>query len=82
MMMKMSALAVAAAIAIANVSAVDQPAMRSTAMPAEVAPGAVTTPHGKTKEHFWGGGWGGLGWGGGWGRGCCGGWGGGWGWGW
>ena len=64
-MMKISALAVAAAIAIANVSAADQPALRSTAVPAEAAPGAVTTPDGNKKE-FWGGGpWGGLGWGGG-----------------
>ena len=80
MTMKMSALAVAAAIAIANASAADQPALRSAAMPAEAAPGAVTTSDGKKKEQFWGGGpWGGLGWGGlGWGRGW-GGWGG-WGW--
>ena len=82
--MKISALAVAAAIAVANASAADQPALRSAAMPAEVAPGAVPTTDGNKKE-FWGGGpWGGLGWGGGWG--CCGGWGGGWGrgfgWGW
>ncbi|CAH0474721.1 unnamed protein product [Peronospora belbahrii] len=86
-MMKISALAVVAAIAIANVSGADQPALRSATMPVETAPGTMTTPDGDKKEHFWGGGpWGGLGWGGGWGRGwgCCGGlgWGGGWGWGW
>ena len=75
-MMKISALAVAAAIAIANVSAADQLALRSAAMPAEAAPGAMMTPDGKKKEQVGGGGpWGGLGWGGlGWGRG--------WGWGW
>ncbi|CAH0474700.1 unnamed protein product [Peronospora belbahrii] len=82
-MMKISALAVVAAIAIANVSGADQPALRSATMPVETAPGtSMTTPDGDKKEHFWGGGpWGGLGWGGGWGRGwgCCGGlgWGGG-----
>ena len=84
-MMKISVLAVAAAIAIANVSAADQPALRSAATPAEAASGTVTTPEGNKKEHFWGGGpWGGLGWGGGWGGGCCGGfgWGRGFGWGW
>ncbi|UIZ24624.1 hypothetical protein KXD40_006815 [Peronospora effusa] len=80
-MMKISALAVAAAIAIANISAADQPALRSAAMPAEAAPGGMTTPDGNKKEQFWGvGPWGGLGWGGlGWG-GL--GWGRGWGWGW
>ncbi|CAI5746380.1 unnamed protein product [Peronospora destructor] len=72
-MMKISALAIAAAIAIANVSAAYQPALRSAAMPAEAAPGAMTTPDGKKKEQFWGGPWGGLGWGGRWGGGCCGG---------
>ena len=84
-MMKIPALVMATAIAIATVSAADQPALRSAAMPAEAAPGAMTTPGEKKKEQFWGGGpWGGLGWGGGWGRGF--GWGGGWGrgfgWGW
>ncbi|CAH0482378.1 unnamed protein product [Peronospora belbahrii] len=78
-MTKISALAVAAAIAIANVSAADQPALRSAAMPVETASSSsMTTPDGDKKEYFWGGGpWGGLGWGGGWG--CCGGlgWGGG-----
>ena len=78
-MMKISVLAVAAAIAIANVSAADQLALRSAATPAEAAPRTVTTPDGNKKEHFWGGGpwgrpYGGLGWGGGWGRGF------GWGW--
>ena len=84
-MMKISALAIATSIAVANVSAADQPApaLRSAAMPAEAAPGAVKAPDGNKKEQFWGGGpWGGLGWGGGWGGYCCGGWGGGWGWGW
>lgn len=77
-MMKISALAVAAAIAIASVSAADQPALRSAAMPAEAATGAAKVPNENKKEQFWGGGpWGGFGWGGG----CCGGWGGGWGWG-
>ncbi|CAH0482379.1 unnamed protein product [Peronospora belbahrii] len=67
-MMKISALAVVAAIAIANVSGADQPALRSATMPVETAPGTMTTPDGDKKEHFWGGGpWGGLGWGGGWG---------------
>ena len=79
-MVKISAFFVATAIAIATVSAADQPTLRSAAMPAEAAPGAMTTPDGKKKEQFWGGGpwgWGGLGWGGlGWGRGW------GWGWGW
>ena len=90
-MMKISALTVAAAIAIATVSAADQPALRSTAAPVEAAPGAVAIPDGNKKEHFWGGGpwgglgwgggrWGGLGWGGGWGGGL--GWGRGYGWGW
>ncbi|UIZ24945.1 hypothetical protein KXD40_006824 [Peronospora effusa] len=75
-MMQISALAVATAIAIANISAADQPALRSAAMPAEAAPGGMMTPDGNKKEQFWGvGPWGGLGWGGlGWGRG--------WGWGW
>ncbi|CAH0474699.1 unnamed protein product [Peronospora belbahrii] len=86
-MMKISALAVVAAIAIANVSGADQPALRSATMPVETAPGtSMTTPDGDKKEHFWGGGpWGGLGWGGGWGNGAVvaalvgvGGWG--WGW--
>lgn len=80
-MMKISALAIAAVIATANVSAADQPALRSVGVPAEAAPGAVKTPDGdKKKEQFWGGGpWGGLGWGGlGWGGY---GWGRGWGWG-
>ncbi|UIZ24625.1 hypothetical protein KXD40_006816 [Peronospora effusa] len=79
-MIKISALAVATEIAIANVSAADQPALRSAAMPAEAAPGGMTTPDGNKKEQFWGvGPWGGLGWGGlGWG-GL--GWGRGWGWG-
>ena len=82
-MMKISALVVAAAIAIASVSAADQPALRSAATPAEVAPGAMTTPDGKKKEQFWGGPWGGLGWGGGWGGlGWGGGWGRGFGYGW
>lgn len=84
-MMKISVLAIAAAIAIANVSAADQPALRSAATPAEAAPDAVTTSDGNKKEHFWGGGpWGGLGWGGrGWGGGYGGyGWGRGFGWGW
>ncbi|RQM10712.1 hypothetical protein DD237_002286 [Peronospora effusa] len=55
--------------------------LRSAAMPAEAAPGGMTTPDGNKKEQFWGvGPWGGLGWGGlGWG-GL--GWGRGWGWGW
>lgn len=73
-MMKISALAIAAVLAIANVSATDQPALRSAGMPAEAATGAMKTPDGdKKKEQFWGGGpwgglgWGGLGWGGGWG---------------
>ncbi|UIZ24762.1 hypothetical protein KXD40_006935 [Peronospora effusa] len=81
--MKISVLAIAAAIAIVNVSAADQPVLRSEATSAEAVPGTMTTPD-KKKEHFWGGGpWGGLGWGGGWG-GCCGGfgWGRGFGWGW
>lgn len=80
-MTKISALAAVTAIAIASVSAADQPALRSTAVPVEGAPDAVMTPDGKQKEMFWGGGrWGGLGWGGG----CCGGlgWGRGFGWGW
>ena len=83
-MMKISALAIAAAIAVATVSAADQPALRSAVTPAEAAPDAVKNPDGDKKEHFWGGGpWGGLGWGGGWGGGCCGGLGRGWGgWGW
>ena len=83
-MKKISALAIAAAIAVATVSAADQPALRSAVTPAEAAPDAVKAPDGDKKEHFWGGGpWGGLGWGGGWGGGCCGGWGRGWGgWGW
>ena len=82
-MMKISALAVAAAITTTNVSAADQPALRSAAMPAEAAPGVVTTPNENKKEHFWGGGpWGGFGWGGGWGRGWGRGWGPGYGWGW
>ena len=76
-MSKISALAVAATIAIANVSAADQPALRSAAMPVEPAPAAATTPDVNKKEQFWGGPWGGFGWGG-WG----GGWGRGWGWGW
>ena len=74
-MVKISAFFVATAIAIATVSAADQPTLRSAVMPAEAAPGAMTTPGENKKEHFWGGGpWGGLGWGGGWGRGF------GWGW--
>lgn len=87
--MKIAALAIAAAIATANVSAADQPALRSANTPVEAAPGAATSPDGDKKEHFWGGGpwggrwgggWGGYGWGGpgwggyGWGRGF------GWGW--
>ena len=80
-MMKISALTIAAVIAIANVSAADQPALRSAVTPAEAAPGALKAPDGDKKEHFWGGGpWGGLGWGGGWGGGF--GWGRGFGWGW
>ena len=61
-MMKISALAVAAAIAIANVSAADHPALRSAAIPAVAAPGAVASPNENKKEQFWGGGpWGGFG---------------------
>ncbi|UIZ24816.1 hypothetical protein KXD40_006965 [Peronospora effusa] len=71
--MKISVLAIAAAIAIVNVSAADQPVLRSEATSAEAVPGTMTTPDKNKKEHFWGGGpWSGLGWGGGWG-GCCGG---------
>ncbi|UIZ24820.1 hypothetical protein KXD40_006969 [Peronospora effusa] len=70
-MMKISVLAIAAANAIVNVSAADQPVLRSEATSAEAVPGTMTTPDKNKKEHFWGGGpWGGLGWGGGWG-GCC-----------
>lgn len=78
-MMKISALIIAAVIAIANVSAADQHALRSAATQTKEAPGEATNPHGDKKEHFWGGGpWGGLGWGGlGWGGP---GWGRGWGW--
>ncbi|UIZ24897.1 hypothetical protein KXD40_006868 [Peronospora effusa] len=82
-MMKISVLAIAAAIAIVNVSAADQPVLRSEATSAEAVPGTMTTPDKNKKEHFWGGGpWGGLGWRGGW-DGCCGGfgWGRGFGWG-
>ena len=84
-MMKITALAVAAAIALVNVSAADQPALRSAATTAEAVSGAVKTPDGDKKEHFWGGGpWGGPGYGGGWGGGWGGGlgWGRGFGWGW
>ncbi|KAG2959622.1 hypothetical protein PC120_g28116 [Phytophthora cactorum] len=85
--MKIAALAVVAAIAVANVAAADQPALRSATTPAEAAPVAGKSADGNKKEFWgWGGPWGGMGgccglggWGGGWG-----GWGGlgGWGWGW
>ncbi|UIZ25088.1 hypothetical protein KXD40_006970 [Peronospora effusa] len=55
-MMKISVLAIAAAIAIVNVSAADQPVLRSEATSAEAVPGTMTTPDKNKKEHFWGGG--------------------------
>ncbi|UIZ24845.1 hypothetical protein KXD40_006881 [Peronospora effusa] len=42
--MKISVLAIAAAIAIVNVSAADQPVLRSEATSAEAVPGTMTTP--------------------------------------
>ena len=83
--MKTTVLAVAAAIAAANVAAADQPALRTAASPAEVAAAPEKSRDGNKKE-FWGlgGPWGGYGWRGygGWGRGWGGGWGGFGGWGW
>ena len=78
--MKTIILAVTAAIAAANVAAANQPALRTTASPAEVA--AASEKSRDENKEFWGwrGPWGGLGWGG------YGGWGGRWGgfggWGW
>ena len=79
--MKTTVLAVAAAIAAANVAAADQPALRTAASPAEVAAAPGNSRDGNKKEFWgWGGPWGGLGWRG------FGGWGGRWGgfggWGW
>ncbi|KAG3062247.1 hypothetical protein PI124_g19928 [Phytophthora idaei] len=67
--MKIAALAVVAAIAVANVAAADQPALRPAATPAEAAPVAGKSADGNKKEFWgWGGPWGGMGgWGGGWG---------------
>ncbi|GMG02194.1 unnamed protein product [Phytophthora fragariaefolia] len=81
--MKLASLAVVAVIAVAGVSAADQPALRAAGKPAEVDPATANAPPGAKKEHWgWGGPWSGLGWRGGWGGGW-GGWGnpwGGWGW--
>ncbi|KAK1944080.1 hypothetical protein P3T76_003992 [Phytophthora citrophthora] len=84
--MKITALAIVAAIAVANVAAADQPALRAAASPVETATTAEKSGDGNKKKEFWGWGgpWGGYGWGGRWGGGwggCCGlgGWGG-WGW--
>lgn len=72
--MKVAALAIAAAFAVANAVAADQPALRSEATPSEANINAGKGPDGNKKEFWgWGGPWGGLGWGG------WGGWGGGWG---
>ncbi|KAL3665439.1 hypothetical protein V7S43_009486 [Phytophthora oleae] len=75
--MKIAALAVVAAIAVANVAAADQPALRTAATPVEAATAVKKPVDGNNKKEWgWGGPWGGYGWGGGYGGGWGGGWGG------